>query len=202
MLQPDQHVDSFADDGILSPSKRRPTMPDAVLDNGSSTFAVQHDPNWVYLVDEDARLITNWAADDVDAWRKHMPWRESNEDEDVDVVLCVEDSPMDADADGAAETATDGDNESLHTQGTGVALTASGRPTKRKRLAGRAVENTFLLVMDTCDLTLPFLLAGIHGSSVAQEAPTGEAPQTFSDSDDKARAAKGRQIVHKALFKA
>ena len=78
-------------------------MPDAVLDNGSSTFAVQHDPNWVYLVDEDARLITNWAADDVDAWRKHMPWRESNEDEDV--VLCGEDSPMDADADGAAETA-------------------------------------------------------------------------------------------------
>ena len=47
-----------------------------------------------------------------------------------------------------------------------------------------------MLVMCACDLTLPSLLAGIHGSSVAQEAPTGEAPQAFADDDDATRTAE------------
>ena len=37
--------------------------------------------------------------------------------------------------------------------------------------------------MRVCDLTSPLLSGGLHGSSVAQEAPTGEAPQTSADDD-------------------
>src|SRR5215471_3036299 len=92
-------------------------------------------------------------------------------------------SPADVDADDAAATASNDDNESLlPAESAGVAPAARERPTNRKRPAARVVESTFLLAMHTCDLASPFLLAGIHGGSVAQEAPTEEAPQTSSES--------------------
>jgi hypothetical protein len=178
MPQPsDQGVDSFADDGCVLPLKRRRAISDPVLDNGSSV--VRRKRNRVYLTDEDGQFVTDWAADDVEAWRKHTPCKE-NESE----VLCGEDNPVDADTNDAAETAADGDNESLHAQGADVASAASETPTNKKRPAGRAVEKTPLLAMRTCDLTSSFLSAGIHGNSVAQEAPVEEASQTFSDIDD------------------
>src|SRR5690242_14501490 len=187
LQQPDQGFDSFANDGCVSPLKRRRTMSDPGLNNGSSV--VRRKRNRVYLTDdEDGQFVTDWAVIDVEAWRKHTPWREDeNKSEEV---LCGEDNPADADTNDAAETATDGDNESLHAQGADVAPAASESPTNKKRPAGRAVESTPLLAMRTCDLTSSFLSAGIHGNSVAQEAPAEEASQTFSDIDDEVKDAE------------
>ena len=103
----------------------------------------------------------------------------SSDDED-DAVLCSEDSPADADADDAAMAATRDDNESLPCA---------------ERLAASVAEGSFLLAMDTCDLSSPFLLAGIHGSSVAQEAPTEEAPEPSSECDDVVKAAESDQLL-------
>jgi hypothetical protein len=105
---------------------------------------------------------------------------DSDGEEDED-----EDRPADADTDDAAETATDGNSESLvRTEGTSVAPEVPGRPIKKKRPTAHAAESTSLLAMEFCDLKSPFLLAGIRGSGVAQEAPAEEAPQASSAGDD------------------
>jgi hypothetical protein len=100
----------------------------------------------------------------------------SDDDEKDDLVPCDEDSLVD----DAAVAATSGDNESLvRVESADVAPAApQGRTTTRRRLAGRAVEEeSAILAVHHCDLTSRFLLAGIHGGSVAQEeAPTEEAP--------------------------
>ena len=82
------------------------------------------------------------------------------------MLLSGEDNPVDADAGGVAATASNG-----------------------------KVESTFLLATRTCDLASPFLLAGIHGSSVAQEAPTEEEPQPSSDNDDAAGTVEALQGI-------
>ena len=113
-------------------------------------------------------------------------------------VLDGEGSPADADADDAAATASNSDNESsLYAESAGM---APERPTGKKRQKARAVEDRFTLAKDTCDLTSPFLLAGIHGTSVAQEAPAEEAPQTFSESDESVGAAIMQQTVDRLLL--
>ena len=96
---------------------------------------------------------------------------DGGDDEDEDAALNDEDSPADADADGAAATA--GNDEA---------------------------DGTCLLAWLTCDLASPFLLAGIHGSSVAQEAPTGEAPQPSSDNDDATAIAEAWKKIDETLF--
>jgi hypothetical protein len=111
-------------------------------------------------------------------------------DDGDDAVLCGEDSPADVDVDDVVMTAANGDNESLLRAGsTGVAPAAPERPTSEEQLAARVDESPFMLAMVNCDLSSLFLLAGIHGSSVAQEAPTEEAPEPSSESDDTVRAA-------------
>ena len=104
-------------------------------------------------------------------------------DEDDEAVLCDEDSLADMDADDVA--ASNSGHESLQcAESAGMALAAPERPTNKKQLKPHGVECGFLLAARVCDLTSPFLLAGIHGSSVAQEAPSEEVPQTSSGDDE------------------
>jgi hypothetical protein len=121
---------------------------------------------------------------------------DSDDDEDNDAVPCGDDGLADADADDEAMTAANSDNESLlRAESAGVAPAAPERPTSKERLAARVSESPFLLAMDTCDLTSPFLLAGIHGTSVVQEAPTEESPGTSSESEDAVKTAKAHQRI-------
>jgi Protein of unknown function (DUF 659) len=120
---------------------------------------------------------------------------DGDEDGDDDAVLCEEDNP--ADGDDAAATASNSDNESLvGAESAGVAPAAPERPTDKERLEARVPEDISALVGDICDdLTSPILLAGIHGSSIAQEAPSEEVPQTCSESNEATSAERGRQIM-------
>jgi hypothetical protein len=72
---------------------------------------------------------------------------------------------------------------------------APEKPTSKERLAASVAEGPFLLAMRTCGLTSLFLVAGIHGSSVAQETPTEEAPGPSSECDDVVKAAKSDQLL-------
>ena len=77
MLQPEQRVGLPGGDMPASPSKRRRTMDDNICTSGASSI-MKRGCKWVYLVDENARIVANWDATDVGAWRKHMPWGESD----------------------------------------------------------------------------------------------------------------------------
>jgi hypothetical protein len=77
------------------------------------------------------------------------------------------------DTDDAAATANNGNSE--------------------KQPVPHGVERTYLLVTHVCDLTLLFLLADIHASSVVQETPPEEEPQPSSDIDDETRTARYRE---------
>jgi len=126
-----------------------------------------------------------------------------NKDDDVglgnddDAELGSEDSP--ANADDAAATAGNSNNgSSLRAETAGVASTAPEGPTSgERRLPRGAVESGFLLATRICDLTSPFLLAGIHGSSVTQEAPAEEVRKTYSENEDMARAEEGQQWIRR-----
>src|SRR5262249_1034524 len=83
-------------------------------------------------------------------------------------VLSGENSPADADADNAAAAASNGNDEEslLCAESTGGTSVAPERPPSKRRRKARVVESTSFMAMRTCDLTSPFLLAGIHGGSV------------------------------------
>jgi len=115
-----------------------------------------------------------------------------------DAALNAEDSTTDADADDAAAAAGNGDDESLlcTESAGGTSAAPKGSAGKKRRRTAHVVERRFLLATQVCDLTSPFLLAGIHGSSVAQEAPTEEAPQTSADNDNATRTVGAWQKLH------
>jgi hypothetical protein len=122
--------------------------------------------------------------------------RNDDSDDDEDVVLCGEDNPADADADDAAMTATNGDSESLlRAESASMAPPAPEKSTSKERVAGRVVESRFMLARGAYDLKSPFLLAGIHGSSVAQKTPIKGALKSSSEDDDGAKTAKGNQRI-------
>ena len=119
-------------------------------------------------------------------------------DDNDDAVLNGEDGPADSDADDAAAAASNDDDEFLLcTESVGGTSTAPKRSAgKKRRRTARVVERRFLLATQICDLTSPFLLAGIHESSVAQEAPTEEAPHASTDNDDATRIVEAKQKLH------
>ena len=105
---------------------------------------------------------------------------DDSDDGEDDVVLCGEDNPADTDADDAAVAAASDGSESLPCA---------------ERLEEPVDESSFLLTIDICDLSSPFLLAGIHGNSVAQEAPTEKASEPFSEDDDVVKTAESDQVL-------
>jgi hypothetical protein len=120
---------------------------------------------------------------------------DDNNNNNEGAILSGEDSPEDAGADNAAAAASNGHDEEswLCAESAGGISAAPERPASKRRRTARSVESASFMAMRTCDLTSPFLLAGIHGNSVAQEAPTREAPQTSTDNDGATRTVEVRQ---------
>jgi hypothetical protein len=167
-----------------------------------NTCLVAADPQFGKPPRDDSARIATHASGDGQGRATAGSWGDGSDDDrdDDDSVLGCEDGPADADDDAAA-TASNSNNESLLcAENPGVAPTAPEGPTSKKQRALRGVESGFLLARLACDLTSPSLLAGIHGCSVAQEAPTREAPQTSTGGYNTDGAERVQQMIDGLLF--